>query len=134
MAILPMDREFRKKPVIISRMPIIRAMGASVEGWKNRRKEVSPEVFRSSRRIIWPVTVVPTFAPIIIPRDWCSVRIPAPTRPDVITMVAVEDWISAVTAMPSTKAVRGLSVTFSMTFFSVPEEFSFRESPIRRIP
>ena len=99
-----------------------------------RRNEVSPEVFRSSSRIICPVTVVPTFAPIIIPSDWCSVRIPAATRPEVITMVAVEDWISAVTAIPRINAFTGLSVTFSMTCFSVPEEFSFRESPIRRMP
>ena len=49
-------------------------------------------------------------------------------------MVAVEDWISAVTRRPMKKAVTGLFVTLSIAVFRVPEEFSFRESPIRRIP
>ena len=52
MAILPMEREFRKTPVIISTIPMIRAIGASVDGWKTRRKELSPEAFRSRSRII----------------------------------------------------------------------------------
>ena len=108
-------------------------MGARVEGWKKRSTDVS-EPFRSSSRMIWPVTVVPTFAPTMMPRDWRRDRMPAPTRPDVMTMVAVEDWIRAVTAMPRIKAFSALSVTFSMTSFSVPEEFSFRESPISRMP
>ena len=68
------------------------------------------------------------------PRDWCRVRIPAPTRPEVMTMVAVEDWISAVTSSPRMKALIELLVTCSMAAFRAPEEFSFRESPIRRIP
>ena len=51
-----------------------------------------------------------------------------------MTMVAVEDWMSAVTSTPSTNAFSGLFVTLLMAFFSVPEEFSFRESPIRRMP
>jgi len=34
--------------------------------------------------------VVPTFAPRMMPMDWCSVSTPAPTRPEVSTMVAVE--------------------------------------------
>ena len=134
MAILPMDREFFRIPVMISTTPMISATGASVEGWKKRRKDVSPEALRSSSRMIWPVTVVPTFAPTMMPRDLRTDRMPAPTRPDVITMVAVEDWISAVTAIPSRNAFSALSVTRSITRFSVPEEFSFRESPIRRMP
>ena len=133
MAILPTDLEFRKIPVMIRRIPIIRATGARVDGWKKRRTDV-PEALISSRRMICPVTVVPTFAPMMIPRDWRRDRIPAPTRPEVITMVAVEDWISAVTAIPSRNALKALSVTFSMMLLKVFEEFSFSESPIRRMP
>ena len=59
---------------------------------------------------------------------------PAATRPEVITIVAVEDWMSAVTRIPRPRAFKGFPVSFSMTFFSVPEEPSFRESPIRRMP
>ena len=84
--------------------------------------------------MIWPVTVVPTLAPMMMPRDWCSVRMPALTRPAVMTMVAVEDWISAVTSTPRRKALTGLLVTLPITTLSVPEEFSFSASPMRRMP
>ena len=133
MAMLPMDLAFLKKLPIISTMPIIRAIGASVEGCRNRSQAL-PEPSTSSRRMIWPVTVVPTLAPTMMPRDWRRVRMPAPTRPAVMTMVAVEDWISAVTSTPKRNALKALSVTLPMTFFRVPEEFSFRESPISRMP
>ena len=49
-------------------------------------------------------------------------------------MVAVEDWISAVTPRPRRKARTGPPVSFSMAIFSVPEEPCFRLSPMRRIP
>ena len=84
--------------------------------------------------MIWPVIVVPTFAPMMMPSDWCSERIPAPTRPEVMTIVAVEDWMSAVINAPSMKALIGLFVTFSIATFRVPEAPSLKESPIRRMP
>ena len=90
MAMLPTDLALRIKPPMISTMPRIRAMGARVEGWK-KRSHMAPEASISSRRMIWPVTVVPTFAPTMMPSDWCSVRIPAATRPAVMTIIAVED-------------------------------------------
>ena len=40
----------------------------------------------------------------------------------------------AVTSTPSTKALTALLVTVSMAFFRVPEEFSFKESPMSRMP
>ena len=40
----------------------------------------------------------------------------------------------AVTKMPRRNALNGLFVTFSMARFKAPEEFSFSESPIRRMP
>ena len=133
MAILPTVREFLNFRNMIMTMPAIRAIGASVDGLKKRIHIVAESEMPRSR-MIWPVTVVPTFAPMMMPSDWWSVRIPAATRPEVITMVAVEDWMSAVTRMPRPSALSGLSVSFSMTFFSVPEEPSFRESPMRRMP
>ena len=51
MAMLPTDLAFLKKLPIISTTPMIRAIGASVEGWRKRRKEV-PEASISSRRMI----------------------------------------------------------------------------------
>ena len=112
---------------------MIRAIGASVEGLKNCR--ILPlEASTSSSRMICPVTVVPTLAPMMMPSDWRRVMMPAATRPEVMTIVAVEDWIMAVTARPSRKALTGLLVTLSIAFFKVPEELSFRPSPIRRMP
>ena len=91
MAMLPICLALRTRfsiPMIIT-IPMIRAMGASEEGWKIWSQE--PPASISSRRMIWPVTVVPTLAPMMMPSDWRRVRRPAPTRPDVMTMVAVED-------------------------------------------
>ena len=84
--------------------------------------------------MICPVTVVPTLAPMIMPRDCRSVSTPAPTRPEVMTMVAVEDWMIAVIKTPSRNALNVLLVTFSIATLSAPEELSFRPSPISRIP
>ena len=109
------------------------ASGASVEGLKTFRKEFVP-AFRSSKRMIWPVTVVPTFAPRMMPMDWCSVMMPAPTSPDVRTIVAVELWMTAVTQSPSRKPTMGLFVTLPIAFFSAPDEPCFSPSPIMRIP
>ena len=78
--------------------------------------------------------VVPTFAPTIIPNDWSNEMIPAATRPDVITIVAVEDWIIAVIIIPTKNALTALSVSFPITIFSVPDELSFRLLPISLIP
>ena len=69
-----------------------------------------------------------------MPRDWRSVMMPAPTRPEVMTIVAVDDWMMAVTSTPRRKALNGLFVTCSMATFRVPEELSFKLSPIRRMP
>ena len=114
-------------------MPAISAKGASVDGVKNLRIE-PPSALTSSSRMIWPVTVVPTFAPTIIPRDCLSEIMPAVTRPEVITMVAVDDWMTAVTITPRKKALTGLFVTFSITTFNVPEDPSFRLFPMSFIP
>ena len=59
---------------------------------------------------------------------------PAPTRPEVMTMVAVEDWITAVIRSPRKNALTGVPVTFSMICLSMPEELSLSPSPIMRMP
>ena len=51
MAMLPIEREFLKRPVIIRIMPTTSAIGASVEGCR-KRSHVTPEESISSRRII----------------------------------------------------------------------------------
>ena len=133
MVIEPMVSDLRPLTTMMNRIPMIAARGASVEGLKKLSSDVS-DAFTSSRRMIWPVTVVPTFAPKITPIDWCSDITPAPTRPDVSTIVAVELWITAVTTRPSRKPTSGLFVTFSIARLNASDEPFFSPSPIRRIP
>ena len=51
------------------------------------------------------VTVVPMFAPMITPTDWARVSNWAFTKPTTITVVAPEDWMTAVTQMPVSMAI-----------------------------
>ncbi len=53
---------------------------------------------------IHDVIVVPTLAPIMIPMAWDSFIIPELTNPTTITVVAEEDWITAVTPAPNSTA------------------------------
>ena len=128
--ILPESLDFMPITMII---PMISARGARVEGFKNCRN-AAPDVFKSRSRMICPVTVVPTLAPMMMPRDCRREMIPAPTSPEVITIVAVEDWTTAVVTIPRRNALSGVPVTLSIAFFSVPEELAFSPSPIMRIP
>lgn len=52
------------------------------------------------RAISCEVTVVPIFAPIMMPSDAANEMMPALTRPTAITVVAVLDWTNAVTSVP----------------------------------
>ena len=64
MVIEPTVSDLRPLTTMMNRIPMIAARGASVEGLKKLSSDVS-DAFTSSRRMIWPVTVVPTFAPIM---------------------------------------------------------------------
>ena len=88
----------------------------------------------SINRIICAVMAVPTLAPRTIPMDWRKVRNPAPTRPTVNTMVAVELWIIQVTSIPKINPMAGLLVTLARAAFMAPPEDFFNSSPIIRIP
>ena len=59
----------------------------------------------------WVVTVVPIFAPNITPSDEVNDMSPASTSPIVITVVAVEDWMSAVKSAPIKVPRRGVEVS-----------------------
>ena len=74
---------------IIRIIPITSAIGAKLSDLKKDRKLVDPAL-TSINLIICAVIVVPTFAPSTIPIDCLNVRNPAPTRPTVSTMAAVE--------------------------------------------
>ena len=59
---------------------------------------------------IQPVTVVPMFAPKIMPSDSEKVRSPAPTKPTAATVVALEERSIAVVIAPVTAPLSGLRV------------------------
>ncbi|MPM68898.1 hypothetical protein SDC9_115833 [bioreactor metagenome] len=53
-----------------------------------------------NREIIHAVTVVPMLAPMMTPMDWTKLSNPALTKLTTITVVADEDWMSAVIRTP----------------------------------
>ena len=57
------------------------------------------------------------FAPKMTPIACCSDRRPAFTKPTVITVVALELWMSAVTPAPARIAKTRLRVTYPSTAF-----------------
>ena len=71
---------------------------------------------------IQEVIVVPILAPMIIPIAWDSFIIPEFTKPTTITVVAEEDWMTAVTNAPSPTAFKRLEVNFSNNLSNRPPE------------
>ena len=59
---------------------------------------------------------------------------PELTKPTTITVVADEDWITAVTPAPSNTAFIGLEVSFSNILSSLPPDAFESPSPMISIP
>ena len=118
---------------MIRMMPIVSARGARLSDLKKYRMLVEPAC-RSMSRMIWAVIAVPTLAPRTIPIDWWNERNPAPTRPTVRTIVAVELWIMQVTMRPSRNPITGFVVTRARAAFMAPPELLFSPSPMMRMP
>ena len=78
--------------------------------------------------------MVPMLAPMIIPTTWESFMIPEFTKPTTITVVADEDWITAVTPIPRRTALIGLDVRVSKICSSFPPATFASPSPIKFIP
>ena len=75
--------------------------------------------------IIHAVTVVPMLAPIITPIDWVSDINPALTNDTTITVVADDDWISAVIKIPvKTPITRFLVIAAKIARKRSPANFS----------
>ena len=58
--------------------------------------------------MIHPVMLVPITAPMIMAMAWRSFIMAELTKPTTITLVADEDWITAVTPVPSKMPLSGL--------------------------
>ncbi len=112
--------------------PIMASTGEKEDGFKSCTKKLPlsmPERLKSHA-----VIVVPTLAPIITLTACSSRIIPEFTNPTTITVVAEEDWITAVTPAPTSTAFTGLLVSFSRMLSSLPPEAFESPSPIRFIP
>ena len=84
--------------------------------------------------IIHAVTVVPMFAPMMTPIDCASVINPAFTKLTTITVVALDDWMSAVIRIPvRTPITRFFVIAAKILRRRSPANFS-RPSDIVFIP
>ena len=71
------------------------------------------------------VTVVPMLAPMITPAAWYSVIIPALTKLTTMTVVALEDWITAQKRIPtSVPRIRFVVTASRMLRILAPAAFS----------
>ena len=70
----------------------------------------------------------------MIPTTWDSFMIPEFTKPTTITVVAEDDWITAVTPIPRRTALMGLEVSVSRILSSFPPATFASPSPIKFIP
>ena len=69
--------------------------------------------------------VVPMLAPMMIHTACCSVIIPELTKPTTITVVAEEDWMTAVMPAPTATPRMRLAVSRSrMRFMRLPAALS----------
>ena len=80
------------------------------------------------------VTVVPMLAPMMTPMALLRDRSPALTKPTTITVVALEDWITAVTSRPTSTAVNLLRVRASKRRFILLPAACSKPSPIVLMP
>ena len=119
-------------PDIYKMTPMIARIGENDDGFNMRRKkfELSIPVRLNSQ----DVTVVPILAPIIMPIACESFIMPEFTNPTTITVVADDDWMTAVTPAPSSTALIGFDVRLSKIFSSLPPDIFSRPLPITLIP
>ena len=113
-------------------IPITASIGVKDEGLSIFIKKLSPLI--PERLSIHDVTVVPTFAPIIMPTACLSCIIPAFTKPTTITVVADDDCIIAVTPRPSTKPFSGFDASFSSKLCNLFPACLSSPFPIMSIP
>ena len=74
---------------------------------RSSRAEDAPSE-SSDRQMIQPVMLVPMTAPMMIAMAWRSFIMAELTKPTTMTLVAEEDWITAVTPVPSKMPLSGV--------------------------
>ena len=118
--------------IIIMKTPIIASIGVKFSGLQRFINRLSP--FIPERLSIHAVTVVPIFAPIVIPIAWESFMMPEFTKPTTMTVVADDDWIIPVTTKPSNTPFIGLEVSLSSIRSSLPPPSFSSPLPMISIP
>jgi hypothetical protein len=88
----------------------------------------------SLKAMSWEVTVVPMLAPRITPTACCRVIRPALTNPISMTVVAEEDWTTAVTRVPVRQPTIRLDEMVQRTLFIFVPALIFRPSAIMFMP
>ena len=98
--------------------PTAASTGVKVVGFRSCTSRLSPS--RLARLRIHDVAVVPMLAPMMTPTACDSRMMPEFTNPTTITVVAEDDWMTAVTSAPSSTPFSLLEVSFSSIFSSLP--------------
>ena len=104
--------------VMYSTMPKIPIRGARVVGLNSLMRKLSPS--SPDRDKIHAVTVVAMLEPMITPTACFSVMMPELTKPTTMTVVAEEDWMTAVTARPSRKPLNTVELIFARMVCNLP--------------
>ena len=113
-------------------MPMAAIIGARAVGLTSCRKKL--EELMSPRARIWAVMVVPMLAPMMMPMARSSLRMPELTSPTTMTVVAEEDWMTAVISAPSSTLLKMLEVILVRMISSLePASFSSPD-PMMFIP
>ena len=115
-----------------STAPIRASTGEKELGFKSSIKRLVPSI--PVRLKIQEVAVVPILAPMMIPTAWLSFMMPEFTNPTTITVVAEDDWITAVTPAPKSTACQRFFVKVSRMRSILPPDAWERPSPIIDIP
>ena len=89
-------------------MDMLRMTPTVINGTENT--EIS--ALNPKMEMIQAVIVVPMLAPMMTPIACASVRSPALTKPTTITVVALEDCMTAVTPRPVRTPLKGFDVIF----------------------
>ena len=144
--IMPMPMNSKPKPMKIWPMSRLRGdlmntnstaptnarMGANVAGLRNSISMPPPEI--SESRMIWPVTVVPMLAPMMMPMAWESCMMPELTRPTTMTVVPELDWMSAVMTAPRATARQVDEVSFCRMLSILPPAYFSSPVPMMDMP
>ena len=88
----------------------------------------------SDRQSTQPVMLVPRMAPMTMLMACRTFIIPELTKPTTMTDVAEEDWMTAVTPVPSRKPLSGVPVRRYKTTSSLLPATFFNPSPISAMP